>query len=242
MGSATWRDSPNTLKRSLPLRPNRESTESDAAGAATTLDQNDGTAGDWAATAEETVPARTHPDPKMKSARREPHVRFTRASKLTASLATRLAASRSRSRRRLTALRTDSCRRALSKEPPLPRGGTCDHKPSTADSRPQPHSAGLDLPRLTVESIDVDRCAHRHHTIQRFNVFVPKSNAPMADRTANRLGLVRPVQRVAVTEVQSMCSQHASELPLVRSKRRNDDVAIGNDLPSLSRSEERRVG
>src|ERR1700676_2463545 len=88
-------------------------------------------------------------------------------------------------------------------------------------------------------SVDVDRRADLHHTIQRSDVLVPQPYAAVAGRTANTGRIVGAVDAVTVAHVEPVSAQHAFVLALVRAVRRDDDVAASNDLAPLDRGADR---
>ena len=63
----------------------------------------------------------------------------------------------------------------------------------------------------------------------------------MTDRSANRRRIICSVQSVPVAQVQAEGTEHTLVLPLTRPVRRDDDVAVGDDLLAFGRLERLRT-
>src|SRR5688500_9106162 len=91
----------------------------------------------------------------------------------------------------------------------------------------------------SVALIDVDWSSNRDHRVEALDILVAHAHAAMADGLADRLGLVRPVNCVAVAHLEAACPEHSHVAAGGRSERRNDDIAAADYLASFGAATER---
>src|SRR5688500_8187782 len=91
----------------------------------------------------------------------------------------------------------------------------------------------------SVALIDVDWSSDGDHRVEALDILVAHAHAAMADGLSDRLGFVRPVNRVAVTHLEPPCAQHPHVAAGRRPERRDDDIAAADDLAPLGSTAKR---
>src|SRR5690242_7215364 len=86
---------------------------------------------------------------------------------------------------------------------------------------------------LTGWSVDEDRRADRHDAIQKVDVLVAKTHAPVTHGVSDRCRIVGAVQCVTVAEIEAMVAEHTVVATLMRAVRRNDNVSTDDDLATF---------